>query len=634
MHSRIAALVFYFALLLKGAVGLADNAGAVVLNTARPNDLSSAMRVFEDPTGKVSIADIVASDWATKFPATGEKNLNPGYSSSKFWVYIPLTNLSDNEEWFILPDYPVISFEAYLVRPDGAYEKARVRLSGERFSTRYIQIPSGMKANLFIQAYSPINVNLQFNMFSETLMYERLNQESQFVGIVAGIFLAMIIYNFVLFLTLRDRDHLYYLLFAIVNCHLNMMSVNYPDGIMHWFGIDWIPFIDFYRPLAPLTTIMFARSFLQTKKENPRLDKALLAYNAGLVVLILAAFFVSRNILNVIDDAYFLIGIGLLAAAGILSLKRGFRPSHNYLLGLALFTLGIFIYILRSEGLIPTNAWTLNLHIALQAAEAVLISLALSAKIKQLQDSKGRAEAIANVKGRLLRVITHDISNPLSVVKASVYLLRNEDANVKRLDSIARAVGVIEEIIRFVHKTEALDNGNRVATDLVKVSEVFESLSFVFQNLAVDKQISLVFEQDHPEMLVIAEKTSLTYEVIGNFISNAIKFSSAGGTINVRANFAAEGYVQITVKDGGIGISKKSLAGVYDPLVNPSRMGTNGEIGGGFGILLAKAFIDNYGKSLKIESVSIEEKPLASGTTVSFLLNAPLTDSSRHQNLK
>lgn len=630
MHSRIAALVFYFALFFNSAPGLADSSGAVVLNTARPNDLSAAMRIFEDPEGKITIADIVAYDWDVKFPPNAEKNLNPGYSSSKFWILIPLTNLSHNEEWFILPDYPVINFEAYLVRSDGAYEKAKVRLSGERFSTRYIQIPSGMKANLLIHAYSPINVNLQFNVFSEALMYERLNQESQFVGIVAGIFLAMIIYNFVLFLTLRDRDHLYYLLFAIVNCHLNMMSVNYPDGIMHWFGINWIPIIDFYRPLAPLTTIMFARSFLQTKKENPRLDKALLLYNAGLVILILCAFFVSRNILNMIEDAYFLIGIGLLAAAGILSLKRGFRPSHNYLLGLALFTLGIFIYILRSEGLIPTTAWTLNMHIALQAAEAVLISLALSAKIKQLQDSKGRAEATANVKGRLLRVITHDISNPLSVVKASVYLLRNEDANVKRLDSISRAVGVIEEIIRFVHKTEALDNGNRVATDLIKVAEVFESLTFVFQTLATDKQISLVFEQDHPEMLVIAEKTSLTYEVIGNFISNAIKFSSAGGIINVKANFAPDGFVQITVKDNGIGISKKSLAGVYDPLVNPSRTGTNGERGGGFGILLAKAFIDNYGKSLKIESVSIEEQPQASGTTVTFLLNAPLTDSSRH----
>jgi hypothetical protein len=69
-------------------------------------------------------------------------------------------------------------------------------------------------------------------------------------------------------------------------------------------------------------------------------------------------------------------------------------------------------------------------------------------------------------------------------------------------------------------------------------------------------------------------------------------------------------------------------------MLNPSRTGTNGERGGGFGILLAKAFIDNYGKSLKIDSVSIEDKPHASGTTVSFLLNAPLTDSSRHQLLK
>jgi signal transduction histidine kinase len=534
MHSRIAALVFLFALFLKSAVGLSVGSEAVVLNTARPNDLSESMRVFEDPEGKITITDIMTYDWEQKFPADAAKNLNPGYSSSKFWVLIPLSNLSQNEEWFILPDYPVVNFEAYLVRPDGAFEKAKVRLSGERFATRYIQIPSGMKANLLIHAFSHINVNLQFSIFSEAKMYERLNEESQFVGIIAGIFLAMIIYNFVLLLTLRDSDHLYYLLFAIVNCHLNMMSVNYPDGIMHWFGIDWIPIVDFYRPLAPLTTIMFARSFLQTKKENPKLDKTLLAYNAGLVFFIFSALFLSRPVLNMIEDVYFLLGIILLAAAGILSLKRGFRPSHNYLLGLALFTLGIVIYILRSEGVIPTNGWTLNVHIALQAAEAVLISLALSAKIKQLQDSKGRAEVTATVKGRLLRVITHDISNPLSVVKASVYLLRNEDANVKRLDSITRAVGVIEEIIRFVHKTEALDNGNRVATDLVKVADVFESLTFIFQNLALDKQIALIFEQDHPEMLVIAEKTSLTYEVIGNFISNAIKFSSAGGTINVR----------------------------------------------------------------------------------------------------
>ncbi|RYZ64320.1 MAG: ATP-binding protein, partial [Proteobacteria bacterium] len=74
--------------------------------------------------------------------------------------------------------------------------------------------------------------------------------------------------------------------------------------------------------------------------------------------------------------------------------------------------------------------------------------------------------------------------------------------------------------------------------------------------------------------------------------------------------------IQVIVSDDGIGMSERAVAAAFDPSINVSRRGTAGEKGGGYGLLLAKAYIDQFGASVTIESVPQDKNQSRSGTKI------------------
>ncbi len=626
MHTRF--LAFFLACLSALCVTTPSSQAAdrgeeqppISLQSKVLNDLTKSYRVFVDATGLLTPDEIVKTKLPL-FTQGQEQPMHPGYTSDRYWLSVIVRNASDNSEWFLMPDYPLLDFEAYEIEGD-SIKPLPAEVSEARYPVRTLNLKPGEERQLLLQVWSPLVVNLQFKIMTATHFKKHTTSDATLVGILAGIFLAMIIYNLFLFANLRDRDYFFYILFALVNTHLNLLSADFPAGVYQWFSIDWWQYIDVYRPLAPFTTLLFARSFLQTKTEHKTLDRVIVIYLVGLLGFMAASFFVPRHMLFLIEDSYFLIAIVLLFAAGIQSLRRGFKPSHFYLVGLTLFLVGMGIYIAKSEGLLATNALTLNAHLVFQAGEMLLMSLALSGKIKQLEQHKTQAEVTAKVKGRLLRVISHDIANPLGIVKGMAYILKSEKIDPVRVDAITRAVLAIEEIMTFVHKTESLDSSSPLQTETVSLNEVFDGLEFLFQKLADDKKIRLRFDLEHPQMYVQGEKTSLTYEILGNFVGNSIKFTREGGEVSIRARTVGQ-MIQVIVSDDGIGMSERAVAAAFDPTINVSRRGTAGEKGGGYGLLLAKAYIDQFGASVTIESVPHDLNSDRSGTKIIINFQTP-----------
>ena len=109
------------------------------------------------------------------------------------------------------------------------------------------------------------------------------------------------------------------------------------------------------------------------------------------------------------------------------------------------------------------------------------------------------------------------------------------------------------------------------------------------------------------KLYVLAEETSFINSVLVNVLSNAIKFSSRGSVIKVRAS-AGDNDVTLTVTDQGIGIPPELLDKLFEPSEPTTRPGTDGENGTGFGLPLTSKFVAAYGGS-----VSVDSKPQANG---------------------
>ncbi|RKY90815.1 MAG: hypothetical protein DRQ01_08610, partial [Ignavibacteriae bacterium] len=99
-----------------------------------------------------------------------------------------------------------------------------------------------------------------------------------------------------------------------------------------------------------------------------------------------------------------------------------------------------------------------------------------------------------------------------------------------------------------------------------------------------------------------------------NLISNAIKFTNNGGSINVSCCKINDENVEVKVKDTGVGISKDKISKLFRIDENMSSPGTNKEKGTGIGLLLCNEIIEMHGSTIKVSS------EIGKGTYFSFAL--------------
>lgn len=608
----------FWLMLAPKALGIAT-APLVTLDLAGTTNIGDRFLLFTD-SHSLDIHSIIEKDHAGAFRIPGAADLNGGYSESVYWIKLRLANPTPEPEWFLVAETPYMQFDVWRTLPDAAPTLLASGSDAKDFVP--LTLASASQAVFYLRMRTPYIADLKFHVMNRSQLNRRNYKQTVFVSLIAGCFLAMIIYNFFLFMTLRDKNYLYYLLFATVNSHLNLLAVNFPPGIAQAFGWNWWAIMPYYVPMAPMVTFLFARSFLQTQHRIPRLDKALVAYMGGLVLWMLIAVITPTALHLNLLNFYMLPGVILLLLAGCGALMKGYQPTRFYLAGIGTFLIGILLLLLRSIGILPSNFFTNNVHLLTQAAEMMLMSMALGHRIKLLEDAKTRAEVTAEVKGRLLRIISHDIVTPLTVVKATAWQLRKEVADPSRVDRVVRAASIIEEIVGFIRKKEMMESGEVMALGPVLLKSTFDELAFLFQDRAEEKNIKLHFDLEHPDLAVLAEPVSLSNEVLGNLISNAIKFSFPGTPIHIRASRTKNGRVRIVIEDKGLGMDAATVAQLFDSTIRQSRVGTQGEKGIGFGMPLAKAYVDAYGGSIEAQSQIATDDSKIQGTTISITLDA------------
>lgn len=238
-------------------------------------------------------------------------------------------------------------------------------------------------------------------------------------------------------------------------------------------------------------------------------------------------------------------------------------------------------------------------------------------RTKDLAESKRQKEM-------LLRVLIHDIANPLQIVKAYADKgsLQSTQEGIYFNKIKAHAKSIIE-IVDHVRCFEYLNSG-KAQLDLSKVavSELLDEVVELFNERYSEKSIKLVIENN----LLLAnhvhvDRTAFVHSVLGNLLSNALKFSYEGGQVYLRV-LESEGQILFVVRDYGTGIPKDRLDYIFSFEKPTTQLGTKGEKGTGFGMPIVKTYIENFGGKIQVNSnIKTEE-----GTE--FVITLP---SSVHQ---
>ncbi len=215
----------------------------------------------------------------------------------------------------------------------------------------------------------------------------------------------------------------------------------------------------------------------------------------------------------------------------------------------------------------------------------------------------------------LIRILCHDLLSPLTAIR----LLAIKDKDEKMISIVDNAVSIIEHVREMM----ALEHGKKqiepVPTSLIEaLKETVETMQIRFE----EKEIKYYFDDGFlAEVSVNAERVTLINQVLNNIISNAIKFSKSGGNIFFNLEIL-NNQVYLKITDEGVGIPQKLVPDIFNKFVKTSRRGTNNEKGTGFGLPIAKTYMNLYGGDIQVYSKCEKEFPdEKSGTTFTLVFN-------------
>lgn len=267
--------------------------------------------------------------------------------------------------------------------------------------------------------------------------------------------------------------------------------------------------------------------------------------------------------------------------------------------------------IVNDEEKIPNNE-TKKIYRALHR-----LQVSVQEKEHQLKEKS----EILEKDNLLLRVISHDVSNTLTVIQGSlVRLKRSEQITMQKkneiLDKILATVRIAGGVLQHVKEIKALETGKMdLKLEPTSIQEIFDVAQIIFEDRLTAKKIKLTLEDLSNGAHFLCHKSSFTNSVFNNFISNAIKFSSHGSEIAIKA-YTDNTYFYVAITDEGIGIPEEIAAHIFDIGKATTRVGTDGEGGTGFGMTLAKTYMEHYKGELRFSS-RIAGK---TGTTFELLL--------------
>ena len=249
---------------------------------------------------------------------------------------------------------------------------------------------------------------------------------------------------------------------------------------------------------------------------------------------------------------------------------------------------------------------------------------------RKARESQIQAENANAAKSVFLFNMSHDIRTPMNALLGYNQLMKKELTDPKLLHyqkAIENSGNLLLAIINNVLDMARIESG-RVELDesYARIDQTMDEVKSVFEPQADKKGLNLVFETqvEHPYVLCDITKTK---QILVNLISNAVKYTPAGGTVTVAVQeFPCEQEnsvkIQIEVCDTGIGMSKEFLPTLFDSF-SRERNTTVGKVAGtGLGMAIVKKYVDLMGGSIDVKS------ELGEGTVFTLILTQKKADEN------
>ena len=251
----------------------------------------------------------------------------------------------------------------------------------------------------------------------------------------------------------------------------------------------------------------------------------------------------------------------------------------------------------------------------------------------KLEIALKKAEDASLAKTRFLNNMSHDIRTPMNAILGYAQIMEDE-LNRKEIPEVSEHLEKLQQsgnlllsIINNVLDMARIESGRmELDENYCRIEDVWKSLFAVFDENAMKKNIALHYAMNVEHEHVLTDVTKVK-EILVNILSNAIKYTPAGGSVMVDVDELPcdeSGYmiVKIRVSDTGIGMSQDYQTKIFEAFTREQNTTKSKIAGTGLGMSIVKKYVDLLGGTINVES------ELGKGSTFTVTLKHRIADES------
>jgi len=626
--------------------------------------LTPFFSMFEDSSGALTRQEALQKEFIALDCPSGCDVYSTGFTQGSVWLKLKFRTGSEAKPMLLEQKiWYNHKLEAWLYQGQGVQYIQTGSGSPKYKQDTYLrslvlplELQPDLDYELLLRLESQQLVEFNLTLWESHSFWREQGSANQLSAMFFAALLCLFLYNALLAYGIGHKSFLWY--GAYLLCLLFNLSflAGYWSRVFfvgHAQEILWL--YPLMRIILMLVVLRFIQSFSLSASRCPKWHKASNYALVPLLPILGSMPFLSLGVVQVLISLQAVVVIPFSFLLAAVTFRQGHRESRFVVYATAWYAVMNMLLIPRQFGWVPTPQFGLGLGEILVLIDVGLFGVAMADKFKVLrkersqaleallEQAQGHAEQLegkvahrtaelktsqlelqkANqTKDQFFSILAHDLRGPIGALNTTLDILSSgkikPDPELLNscADSTKQVHNLLESLLGWAQSQQGVLVPKPVAMDVQLLLGHVKNLA---AERAQQKDITLVLEAAEGITLVADEMMLQT--VIRNLLSNALKFTPRGGSISLSGQ-QQNGKVVLEVADAGVGMSPEALEHIFElGSTNKSALGTDQEVGSGFGLVLVKEFVEKNGGQIEAYS------ELGQGSR--FLVHLPLPQVDR-----
>ena len=443
--------------------------------------INSEMLFLEDPEHRESIDSILNGKHAWK--KIDRNSPNFGFTNTAFWFKFHIENLSDkNQSIYLELPIPFLDSLKLFQSKDkqminsydlgDQYPFEQRPIIHQNFVMPFKLIPGTNE--FYMRVASAGTVEAPLTLWTPEAHAEASLNTNLVQGVWMGMLGIMVIYNLLLFLSIKDRSYLYYVFFAFGFLFFQVSLKGYGFAYIWPKQLHFNSYaISTFIALSNLSVVMLVIKFLELKQRYPRIHQFMLAMAVLASLLLISTFVAPYSFTIRATSAMTIVTCFLSLILGYMALYNGYQEARYYCLAWTATFIGIGVLLLVKFGLVTSNFWTNNAGQLGVISLVSLLSFALANRINREKEMRLSAQNEALLSEKLARQSQEEL------------LKAQTDANNQLEDKV-------EERTRSMQ--QALDELEQ-ANSRLELASITDSLTTLFNRGHFENRLAIEYKR-------------------------------------------------------------------------------------------------------------------------------------------